>query len=155
MWSIINCKQCSASYFLFWEHILYLFPLWSNLIYIPVNHMTVMGSLQSDNSELPPRSTSIALNPRTLHLSHLITKPKMWLCTQQRLRSAWASTQSDQSSLSTWRKFGSLAIHWAHSKDSDQTGRMPRLICLCWGHSHSVEVAHLSLPQSFVKQVFM
>ena len=29
------------------------------------------------------------------------------LCTQQRLRSAWASTQSDQSSLSAWRKLGS------------------------------------------------
>ena len=43
-------------------------------------------------------------------------------------RSAWASTQSDQSSLSAWRKLGSLATHWAHSEDSDQTGRMPRLI---------------------------
>ena len=26
-----------------------------------------------------------------------------------------------ESSLSAWRKFGSLATHWAHSKDSDQT----------------------------------
>ena len=33
-----------------------------------------------------------------------------------------------ESSLSTWRKLGSLATHWAHSEDSDQTGRMPRLI---------------------------
>ena len=31
-------------------------------------------------------------------------------------------------SLSAWRKFRSLATHWAHSEDSDQTGRMPRLI---------------------------
>ena len=31
-------------------------------------------------------------------------------------------------SLSAWRKLGSLATHWAHSEDSDQTGRMPRLI---------------------------
>ena len=31
-------------------------------------------------------------------------------------------------SLSAWRKFGSLGTHWAHSEDSDQTGRMPRLI---------------------------
>ena len=50
----------------------------------------------------------------------------LWL--QRRLRSAWASAQSDQSSLSTWRWLGSLATHWAHSEDSDQTGRMPRLI---------------------------
>ena len=38
------------------------------------------------------------------------------LYAQQRLRSAWASTQSDQSWLSAWRKVGSLATHWAHSK---------------------------------------
>ena len=33
-----------------------------------------------------------------------------------------------ESSLSTWRKLGSLATHWVHSEDSDQPGRMPRLI---------------------------
>ena len=41
-----------------------------------------------------------------------------------------------ESSLSTWRQLGSLATHWAHSEDSDQTGQMPRLIrvfpgCTC------------------------
>ena len=41
-----------------------------------------------------------------------------------------------ESLLSAWRKLGSLATHWAHSEDSDQTGRMPRLIwvfagCTC------------------------
>ena len=30
------------------------------------------------------------------HLSHLMTKPTKWLCAQRRLRSAWASAQSDQ-----------------------------------------------------------
>ena len=33
-----------------------------------------------------------------------------------------------ESLLLTWRKLGSLATHWMHSEDSDQTGRMPRLI---------------------------
>ena len=33
-----------------------------------------------------------------------------------------------ESSLFAWRKLGSLATHWAHSEDSDQTGQMPRLI---------------------------
>ena len=33
-----------------------------------------------------------------------------------------------ESSLSAWRSIGPLAIHWVHSKDSDQTGLMPRLI---------------------------
>ena len=51
-----------------------------------------------------------------------------------------------ESSLSAWRKLGSLATHWVHSEDSDQTGRMPRLnwvfagrtvilLVLSWGGS--------------------
>ena len=38
-----------------------------------------------------------------------------------------------ESSLSAWRKLGSLATHWAHSEDSDQTGQMPRLIWVFTG----------------------
>ena len=38
-----------------------------------------------------------------------------------------------ESSLSAWRKLGSLATHWGHSEDSDQTGRMPRLIWVLAG----------------------
>ena len=57
------------------------------------------------------------------------------MCAQRRLRSAWASAQSDQSSLSAWRKIGSLATQWAHSEDSDQIGRMPRLIWVFAGRT--------------------
>ena len=39
------------------------------------------------------------------------------------IRPVWS-----ESSLSAWRNIGSLATHWAHSEDSDQIGRMPRLI---------------------------
>ena len=39
------------------------------------------------------------------------------------------------SSLSTWRKLGSLATHWAHSEDSDQTELMPRLIWVFAGRT--------------------
>ena len=39
------------------------------------------------------------------------------------------------SSLSAWRKPGILATHWAHSKDSDQTGRMTRLIWVFAGRT--------------------
>ena len=39
------------------------------------------------------------------------------------IRPVWS-----ESSLSAWIKLGVLATHWAHSKDSDQTGWMPRLI---------------------------
>ena len=54
---------------------------------------------------------------------------------KRRLRSAWSFAHSDQSSLSAWRKLGSLATHWAHSEDSDQTRRVPRLICVFAGRT--------------------
>ena len=46
------------------------------------------------------------------------------------IRPVWS-----ESSLSTRRKHGSLATHWAHSEDSDQTGRMPRLIWVFAGRT--------------------
>ena len=33
---------------------------------------------------------------RFINVSRDMTKPTMWLCAQRRLRSAWASAQSDQ-----------------------------------------------------------
>ena len=64
------------------------------------------------------------------------------------IRPVWSD-----SSLSACRILGFLATHWAQSEDSDQTGRMPRLICewlrsdwadaqadlsLRWAHTHFV-----------------
>ena len=47
---------------------------------------------------------------------------QIYLCVQRWLKSAWASAQSDQTSVTVWRKFRSLATctHWAHSEDYDQ-----------------------------------
>ena len=42
-----------------------------------------------------------------------------------------------ESSLSAWRKLGSLATHWAHSEDSDQTNAQADL-SLRWAHTHFV-----------------
>ena len=62
------------------------------------------------------------------HLSRLMTKPTEWHVRPAKTQinlgicSVWS-----ESSLSARRKFGSLATHWAHSEDSDQTGT-PRLI---------------------------
>ena len=70
-------------------------------------------------------------------MSHLVTKPTKWLCAQRRLRSAWASVQSDQSSLcGKWVAKDPSFLH-VDSDDSDQTGRMPKLIwvftgCTCY-----------------------
>ena len=38
-------------------------------------------------------------------------------------------------SRSAWRKLGSLVTHWAHSKDSEQTGWIPRLIWVFAGRT--------------------
>ena len=46
------------------------------------------------------------------------------------IRPVWS-----ESLLSVWRKLGSLATHWAHSENSDQTGRMPRLIWVFAGRT--------------------
>ena len=64
-----------------------------------------------------------------IHLSRFMTKPTKWLCAQQRLRSTWASAQSDQDSslCAQWIAKDPSFLH-VDSKDSDQTGRMPRLI---------------------------
>ena len=65
---------------------------------------------------------------RYYNMSRPMTKPTKWhmrpVKTQISLgsRPVWSA-----SSLSTWRKLGSLTSHWAHSEDSDQTGRMDQL----------------------------
>ena len=43
-----------------------------------------------------------------------------------------------ESALSAWRNLGSLAIHWVHSEDPDQTGWMPRLIWVFAGRTYFV-----------------
>ena len=69
-----------------------------------------------------------------LHMSRLATKPTKWHVRPAKtqislgIRPVWS-----ESSLSAWRKLGSLATRWPHSEDSDQTGQMPRLIWIFTG----------------------
>ena len=90
------------------------------------------------------------------HMSHLVTKPTKWHVSSAKtqislgIRPGWS-----ESSLSAWRKLGSLATHWAHSEDSDQTGRMPRLIwvfawricqmSVCWFCQEVTHIEHATL----------
>ena len=66
-----------------------------------------------------------------------MTKPTKWHVRLAKtqislgIRPVWS-----ESSLSAWRKLGSWATHWAHSEDSDQTGRMPRLIWVFAGRTY-------------------
>ena len=70
------------------------------------------------------------------YLSCLMRKPTKWvLHTTKTQISLGIHPVWSKSSLSTWRKLESLAIHWAYSEDSDQTGRMPRLICVFAGRT--------------------
>ena len=97
-------------------------------------------------------------------MSRLMTKPTKWHVRPAKtqinpvIRPVWS-----ESSLSVWRKLGSLATHWAHSEDSDHTGRMPRLIwffagrtvillVLSWGGSFNGEtdrMVHIQIGWSF------
>ena len=68
-------------------------------------------------------------------MSRDMTKPTKWLCVHRRLRSVWASTQSDQSSLCAyWVAKDSSFLH-VDSEDSDQTGWMPSLNWVFAGHT--------------------
>ena len=63
------------------------------------------------------------------YMSRLMTKPTKWHVRPARTQiSLGICPVWSESSLSAWRKPGSLATHWAHSEDTDQTGQMPRLI---------------------------
>ena len=108
-----------------------------------------MACTPSEDSDQPGHPPSL-IRVFAVHMK------KAWvlsypLSAQRRLWSDWADAQADlslrwaqislgirpvwsESSLSVWRKLGSLATHWAPSEDSDQTGRMPRLIWVFAGH---------------------
>ena len=57
-----------------------------------------------------------------------------------------------ESSLFAWRTLWSLANHWAHSEDSDQTRRMPRLIWVFAGRKITLLV--LSCRGSYFKSIW-
>ena len=65
-------------------------------------------------------------------MSRGMIKPAKW---QVQPAKTQISLGWSQSSLSAWRKLGSLATHWAHSENSDQTGQMPRLIWVFAWHT--------------------
>ena len=81
-------------------------------------------------------------------MNHDTTKPTKWVCVKRRLRSAWASAQSDQSSIcAQWVAKDPRFLH-ADSEDSDQTGWMPRLIWVFTGRTAILLV--LSCRGSFI-----
>ena len=92
-----------------------------------------------------------------------LTKPTKCLCAQKRLRLAWVSIQSDQSLRCPHEEsFGPELPTERTAKDSDQTGRMPRLIrvfagrtvillILSWGGSYQDSCSLLCLLREFFR----
>ena len=80
-------------------------------IYVAVNFQVLLkwaAAWQNQQNECAPSEDQISLG----------------------IRPVWSG-----SSLSAWRKLGTLSTHWAHSEDSDQTGQMPRLIWVFAGRT--------------------
>ena len=69
-------------------------------------------------------------------MSRHMTKPTKWPVRPAKtqfslgIRPVWSETL-----LSAWRNIGPLTTYWAPSEDSDQTGRMPRLIWVFAGRT--------------------
>ena len=83
-----------------------------------------------------------------LYMSHNMTKPTKWLGPAKIQISLGIHPVWSESSLSAWGKLGPLATHWEHSEDSDQTGRMPRLIWVFTGRTLTLLV--LSCHGSYI-----
>ena len=64
------------------------FQLMALDIFVIVNYNSLLNALEN---------TPWTCNVSRAYMSHLVTKPTMWLCAQRRLRSAWVSAESDQS----------------------------------------------------------
>ena len=62
------------------------------------------------------------------NISHDMTKPTKWLCAQRRLKSGWASAQSNQSLRCPHEESLGPLLYFKRTAKTDQTGRMPRLI---------------------------
>ena len=96
------------------------------IIPIYINEKTNIGQWNFKNRFTTTALYSIYVR---VYMSRLMTKPTRWHVRPAKtqislgIRPVWS-----ESSLSAWRKLGSLATHWAHSEGSDQTRRMHRLI---------------------------
>ena len=95
----------------------------------------------------------------TNQMSRSMTKPTKWCVRPAKtqislgIRPVWA-----ESLLSTWKKHGTLATHWVHSEDSDQTGWMPRLIWAFAGRTHQFVgfvMMRLKLLTSFFSEMYL
>ena len=75
-------------------------------------------------------------NKTKTDLSHLMTNPTKWHVHPVKTQiSLGIRPFCSESSLSAWRNIGSSATNWVQCEDSDQIGRMPRLIWVFGRHT--------------------
>ena len=103
------------------------------------SRLSIQSRLQSRKERLARTSKRLSYQNHVEMSTHTIwaaswQNQQNGMCAQWRLRSTWASAQSDQSSLSTWRKLGSLATHWAHSEDWLDWADAQADLSLRWAH---------------------
>ena len=109
----LNGKQCRA-----WSDcslrssLIWVYTVFSELSIQILRMITV-----KQNESPHDKTNNVAMHPAKTQISLGI--PPVW----------------SESSLSSWRNLGSLATHWANSEDSDQTGRMSRLIWVFAGRT--------------------
>ena len=101
------------------------------------------------------KSLARRTNPKKMETKQTTTKfmamaeiCRSYLIAIESLQTIWArhdktnkmaSAQSDESSLSAWRKLGSLATHWAYSEDSwSDWADAQTDLSLRWAHTHFV-----------------
>ena len=81
------------------------------------------------------------------YMSRSMIKPTKWPVCPAKRQTVWS-----ESSLSAWRNIGSIATHWAHGEDPDQSARMFRLIWVFSGRiCHCVVFVRLRLIWSPVR----
>ena len=86
---------------------------------------------------------------RKMYMSHLMTKPTMWLCAQRRLRSAWASAWVLSYPLSAQRRLWSdwadaqadLSLRWAHRS-------------FCWFCHEAAHIKFLGVKRPYREHFF-
>ena len=95
---------------------------------VPFLHRTVTYLNLAHSSILSDSVDLNLLQNRHSDMSRDMTKPTNWMCAQRKLRSAWASAQSDQSRHCALNEKLRTQACFMRTAKTDQTGRMPRLI---------------------------
>ena len=86
-----------------------------------------------------------------IHMSCIMRKPIKWhVCPAKTLICLGICSGWSESSLSARRNLGSLATHWAHTEDSEQTRQVPTSIWVFAGRTLILLVCHVGAHISWI-----